>query len=237
MKKFRAIIIDDERYAREELKILLKDHNDIEIVGEADDIEKSITEIQSKNPDIIFLDIQLGKDTGFDLLEKVSGNFKTIFVTAYNEFAIKAFDVNALDYLLKPVNPDRLNLTLDRIRNNIADTPKNLDYDDSIYVKSNLSSMFVRINTVTCICAEGDYTSIFTNYGKRHVVLETLKNWENRLPEKHFCKVHRSAIVNQNYIEKIVNLENKTSRVYLNHREEPIEMSRRFAAKLQSELK
>lgn len=237
MNQFRALIIDDERYAREELKILLKDFNDIEIVGEADDIEQSIIEINNKNPDIIFLDIQLGKDTGFDLLEKISGNFKTIFVTAYNEFAIKAFDVNALDYLLKPVNPERLNLTLDRIRNNISDTPKNLDYDDSIYVKSNSSSMFVRINDVTCICAEGDYTSIFTNYGKRHVVLETLKNWENRLPRKHFCKVHRSAIVNQNYIEKIVNLENKTSRVYLNHREEPIEMSRRFAAKLQSELR
>jgi len=237
MKQYRAIIIDDERYAREELKILLKDFNDIKIVGEADDIEKSINEIELKNPDIIFLDIQLGKDTGFDLLEKVSGDFKTIFVTAYNEFAIKAFEVNALDYLLKPVNPDRLNLTLNRLRNNISDTPKNLDYDDSIYVRSNLSSMFVRINTVTCICAEGDYTSIFTNYGKRHVVLETLKNWEERLPQKHFSKVHRSTIVNQNYIEKIVNLENKTSRVYLNHREEPIEMSRRFAAKLKSELK
>jgi two-component system LytT family response regulator len=237
MKQYRALIIDDERYAREELKILLKDFKDIEIVGEADGIENSISEIKIKNPDIIFLDIQLGKDTGFDLLEKVHGDFKTIFVTAYNDFAIKAFEVNALDYLLKPVNPDRLNLTLDRIRNNISDTPKNLDYDDSIYVKSNSSSMFVRINDVTCICAEGDYTSIFTNYGKRHVVLETLKNWENRLPRKHFCKVHRSAIINQNYIEKIVNLENKTSRVYLNHREEPIEMSRRFAAKLQSELK
>jgi two-component system, LytTR family, response regulator len=237
MKQYKAIIIDDERLAREELKILLKDINDIEIVGEADNIEKSITEIQNKNPDIIFLDIQLGKETGFELLEKISGNFKTIFVTAYNDYAIKAFEVNALDYLLKPVNPDRLNLTLDRIRNNISDSPKNLDYDDSIYVKSNLTSMFVRINTVTCICAEGDYTSIFTNYGKRHVVLETIKNWEKRLPEKHFYKVHRSTIVNQNYIEKIVNLENKTSRVYLNHREEPIEMSRRFAAKLQSELK
>ncbi len=235
MKQFRALIIDDERYAREELKILLKDFNDIEIVGEADNIESSIVEINSKDPDIIFLDIQLGRETGFDLLEKVSANFRTIFVTAYNEFALKAFDVNALDYLLKPVNPDRLNLTLDRIRNNISDAPKNLDYDDSIFVKTNLSSIFVRINQVTCICAEGDYTSIFTNYGKRLVVLETLKNWEKRLPGKHFCKVHRSTIVNQNYIEKIVNLENKTSRVYLNHREEPIEMSRRFAAKLQSE--
>lgn len=237
MKQYRAIIIDDERYAREELKILLKDFNDIEIVGEADDIEKSITEIKNKNPDIIFLDIQLGKETGFDLLDKVSANFKTIFVTAYNDFAIKAFEVNALDYLLKPVNPDRLNLTLNRIRNKIIDKPKNLDYDDSIYVKSNSSSMFVQINTITCICAEGDYTSIFTKNSKRHVVLETLKNWEERLPEKHFCKVHRSTIVNQNYIEKIVNFENKTSRVYLNHREDPIEMSRRFAAKLQADHK
>lgn len=237
MKQLKAVIIDDERYAREELKILLKDFNDIEIIGEAVDVENSINEIKRKNPDIIFLDIQLGKETGFDLLEKVSGNFKTIFVTAYNDFAIKAFEVNALDYLLKPVNPDRLKLTLDRIRKNIIKTPKNLDYDDSIYVKSNSSSMFVRINSVTCICAEGDYTSVYTTHGKRHLVLETLKKWEERLPEKHFCKVHRSTIVNQNYIEKIVNLENKTSRVYLNHRKEPIEMSRRFAAKLQSELK
>ena len=214
MKKFKAIIIDDERYAREELKILLKDFNDFEIVGEADDIEKSIIEIESKNPDIIFLDIQLGKDTGFDLLEKVSGNFKTIFVTAYNEFAIKAFEVNAL-FALELGEPGNY----------------------SIYVKSRSSSMFVRIDTVTCICAEGDYTSIFTKYGKRYIVLETLKSWEERLPGQHFRKVHRSTIVNQNYIEKIVNLENKTSRVYIKHREEPIEMSRRFAAKFQAENK
>jgi len=237
MKKLKAIIIDDERYAREELKILLKDFKDIEIVGEADDVEKTITEIKSKKPDIIFLDIQLGRETGFDLLEKVSGDFKTIFVTAYDDFAIKAFEVNALDYLLKPVNPDRLSLTLDRIRNDIIDSPKNLDYDDSIYVKSNLSSMFVRINTVTCICAEGDYTSVYTKHGNRHLVLESLKNWETRLPQKHFYKVHRSTIVNQNYIEKIVNLENKTSRIYLNYKENPIEMSRRYAAKLQANLK
>lgn len=84
---------------------------------------------------------------------------------------------------------------------------------------------------------EGDYTSTFTNFGKRHVLLETLKKWKEWLSKKDLCKVHRSIIVNQNCIEKIEILENKTSRVYLNHREGPIEMSRRFAAKLQAELK
>lgn len=237
MEKLKTILIDDERYAREELKILLKDHCDIEIIGEADTIEKSINEIETKNPDIIFLDIQLGRETGFDLLEKVSGKFKTIFVTAYNEFAIKAFEVNALDYLLKPVHPERLKLTLDRIRNNTISQTKKLDYDDSIFVKSKSSSMFVQLNTITCICSEGDYTSIYTKTGKRYVVLETVKSWEKRLPENQFCRIHRSTIVNQNYIEKIINLDNKTSRVYISQRENPLEMSRRFAAKLQSENK
>jgi len=236
-KQFRAILIDDERFAREELKILLKDFKDIDLVGEADDIEKSITEIKNKNPDFIFLDIQLGENTGFDLLERVKGGFKIIFVTAYNEFAIKAFEVNALDYLLKPVNPDRLSLTLDRIRNNIVGAPNELDYDDVIFVKSNMSSTFIRVNTITSISAYGDYTLLYTASEKRHISQETLKKWEERLPQKYFCKVHRSTIINLNFIEKIVNLENKTSLIYLDHSENPIKMSRRFAAKLQNELK
>jgi len=236
-KRFKAIIIDDERFAREELKILLKDSKDIDIVGEADDIEKSIIEIQTKNPDFIFLDIQLGKNTGFELLERVKGDFKIIFVTAYNEFAIKAFEVNALDYLLKPINPERLTLTLERIRNNSADAPKGLDYDDVIFIKSNLLSAFIKVNNITCISANGDYTLIYTVHNKRHIALETLKNWEERLPQKHFCKVHRSTIVNLNYVEKIVNLENKTSLIYLSHTETPIKMSRRFAVKLSEKLK
>ncbi len=233
----RALIIDDERYAREEIKILLKEFNDIHVVGEADDVNRSISEIKVKNPDIIFLDIQLGRETGFDLLEKAAGNFKIIFVTAYDQYAIKAFEVNALDYLLKPVNPERLRLTLNRIRNNSIIKPKNLDYDDSIFVKSNFHSMFVKIDTIICICIDGDYSSIYTKDKKRYVILETLKNWEQRLPEKHFYKIHRSTIININCIEKIVNLENKTSRVHLYNKEEPLKMSRRFAAKFQSEYR
>src|SRR4028118_1213491 len=114
--KLKALIVDDERLARKELRSLLADFSEVEIIGEADSVSQALDLIENKQPTIVFLDIQLTNETGFDLLEQVeSAEFKTVFVTAFDAYAIRAFEVNALDYLLKPVNPERLKKAIEKI--------------------------------------------------------------------------------------------------------------------------
>ena len=138
MRKIKSIIVDDERPARRELNFLLKDISELEVLGEADNLADAAELIQKHKPRLVFLDIQLRGENGFDLLEQVCVDFKVIFVTAYDEFAIRAFDVNACDYLLKPVDPERLKIAIERILSKTEeDKPGKKKYSikDSIYLK------------------------------------------------------------------------------------------------------
>src|SRR5688500_1583009 len=132
MKIWKALIVDDERLARKKLRSMLADFSNIEIAGEADSVSEAIKTIEKTNPEIIFLDIQMPKQNGFDLLEQIETNAKIIFVTAYDEYAIRAFEINALDYLLKPVNPKRLKQTIERLSTESPNPANNdkLKYDD-----------------------------------------------------------------------------------------------------------
>ena len=230
MSRINVIIVDDERPARKELIFLLKDIPEIVVIGEADNISSSITLIQELKPDLVFLDIQLSGENGFDLLEKVCINFKIIFVTAYDEFAIKAFDVNASDYLLKPVDPKRLKLAINRIiegpDNNNSDI-KEFDYDDSIYLKqNNCTARFVEINTISAITSVGNHSKVTTSDNRTYVILKTLKQWKAKLPQTHFMRIHRSTIVNLKHITKIDNYSNANHQVFLDRIEVPFEVSR-----------
>jgi two-component system LytT family response regulator len=155
MTKIKAIIVDDERLARVNLRRLLEPFPEIEIAGEASSCKGAIEMINQYNPQLIFLDIQLSGETGFDLLEIIDNSIKIIFVTAYDEYAIRAFEVNAIDYLLKPVNPERLKVSIERviIREKIQKSgPKSYEYSDSIYVHlNNYASRFIKINSITFI--------------------------------------------------------------------------------------
>ena len=162
MRVLNSIIIDDERPARKELNFLLKDIPGIKVIGEADGIEKAIELIKQLKPDLIFLDIQLSGENGFDLLEKVCIDFKIVFVTAFDEYAIKAFDVNASDYLLKPVDPERLQKAVKKIIAGDAITssaPRKFNYEDSIYLEqNNCTARFVRL--VALSAHSGPWTSL-----------------------------------------------------------------------------
>jgi two-component system, LytTR family, response regulator len=230
MGAINAIIIDDERPARKELTFLLKDIPEIKVIGEADSISSSIKLIQNLKPELVFLDIQLSGETGFELLEKTCIDFKIIFVTAYDEFAIKAFDVNASDYLLKPVDPKRLKLALDRIFNDpsIPDsTTKKFDYNDTIYLKqNNCTARFVEINTIIAITSVGNHSKVTTSDNRTYVILKTLKQWEAELPQTHFIRIHRSTIVNLKFIIKIDNYAKALHQVHMMHFEKPFEVSR-----------
>jgi two-component system LytT family response regulator len=233
--RLKAIIVDDERLARRGLVSLLKDFSEISIVGEAENLTETIDLIQTKNPDVVFLDIQLSNENGFDLLEKVEKNFKLIFVTAFDEFAIRAFEINALDYLLKPVNPVRLAKTLERLfeaQEKTETSLRKLEYEDRLFIEMGERSRFLKISSIKCICADGDYTQIFTNDGKKHLVTKPLKEWEDRLPEKYFIRIHRSTIVNLEFIEKVETWFSRSYQIYLHEMKEPLQVSRRYAAQL-----
>ncbi len=230
METINAIIIDDERPARKELLFLLKEHPEIAVVGEADNLKDAVALVQSKKPELVFLDIQLTGENGFDLLKEVCVDFKIIFVTAYDEFAIKAFDVNASDYLLKPVDPKRLKLAITRIFEEPYDNKsgeKKFDYHDSIFLKqNNCTARFVEIKTICAITSVGNHSKILTQDGTSYIILKTLKQWEVELPETYFIRIHRSTIVNLKAILKIDTSSKSRNQVFLKNIEEPFEVSR-----------
>ncbi|MFH1197822.1 MAG: response regulator, partial [bacterium] len=168
MKKIKAIIVDDERLARKELVSMLAEFPEIEISGEAANVESASKLIQELNPDVIFLDIQMPGESGFDLINKINIDAKIIFVTAYDEFALRAFEVNAVDYLLKPVNPKRLALSLERIQTGYTEEEgdfKKLNYDDRLLLHINNDLRFIKVDTIIAVFASGDYSEIHTSDG------------------------------------------------------------------------
>jgi len=238
-KHYNALIVDDERLARQDLKDLLKDFENIHIIGEADSVAAAINSIEELQPDVIFLDIQMPGESGFELLEKTKVTAKIIFVTAYDEYAIRAFEINALDYLLKPVSPDRLRRAIERIENqediDLAKM-KRLTNIDHLFLMFNNQYKFIPIKSVVCITAAGDYSELFLCDGHKGLVQKSMKEWDDRLPE-NFCRIHRSSIINLEYVERLEEWFNYSYQVYLRGIKEPVVMSRRYAAKLKENLK
>lgn len=237
MENLKAILVDDERLARLNLRKLLAPHPEIKIVGEASSCESAVELIRLYDPQLIFLDIQLSGETGFDLLERINNSIKVIFVTAYDEYAIRAFEVNAIDYLLKPVNPERLKKAIEKVikREKTPESEtKSYEYSDSIYVRlNNYSSRFIKISSINFIEPVGNYSKIVTIEGKHCLVLKTLKQWQEELPDNNFVRIHRSSIVNIEHVDHIEK-DSNTQRAYMKNNPEPLEVSRRYARKLKA---
>jgi two-component system, LytTR family, response regulator len=239
--RLEAVIVDDERLARKELRSLLAAHPEVEVVAEADSVAAALAVLESERPDLLLLDIQLAGETGFDLLERAgAADFKTIFVTAFDAYAIRAFEVNALDYLLKPVNPARLKRAIDKLLSRdpapAAASPRPLAIDDRIYLELGDRSVFLKIDRVTHIVAAGDYTEVFTAEGHKFLVEKPLREWEARLPEKFFARIHRNCIVNLEYVERVESWFNRSQQIFLRGRHEPLTVSRRHAARLKEKF-
>ncbi|MBK7133621.1 MAG: response regulator transcription factor [Bacteroidales bacterium] len=206
MKRQTALIIDDERLARLNLRKKLNMFPELEVVGEASGVESGAKAIRELNPDLLFLDIELSDGTGFDLLNKVEFKGKVIFQTAYNEYACRAFEINALDYLLKPITKERLKKAIDNLSNSSDEDSEYINqkfrYDDRIMIEQRKSIYFIKVENIICIKAVREYTSIFEKGGKEYVVLKSIGNWEKELPDEHFARIHRNCIINFNYIER-----------------------------------
>jgi len=235
----RAIIVDDEELARADLKIILDDFSEIEIIGEADSVEQAKLMIDELKPDLIFLDIQMPGKSGFDLLEEIEISIKIIFITAYDEFAIRAFEISATDYLLKPVNKKRLSLALEHLNSDQeveVDNQKKFENNDNVFLMVNSHYKFIKISTITKITAAGNYSEIFTSSKIKGLVLKSLKYWESKLPDNCFVRIHRKTIINLDYVSHVEEWFNYSYKVYLKDIDEPLVISRRYASKLKARM-
>ncbi|MBO8131049.1 MAG: response regulator transcription factor [Candidatus Marinimicrobia bacterium] len=236
MEKLKALIIDDEWLIRHELRLLLEEYTEIEVVGEADNVDDGLKVISETDPDVIFLDIKMPQKNGFELVERIDSKYKIVFITAYDQYAVKAFEINALDYLLKPINKQRLKVTIDRIKKDHVSTSEpashKFDYNDYIYLLVGGSRKFIRVSNIKCIEAQGNYSYVYYGEGNKDIVTKTLKDWERILPSKYFARIHRSVLVNINYIEDVRKCNNQSRNVFIKGLSAPFKMSRRYASKL-----
>lgn len=203
----QVVIIDDEKHIRDGLKILLNRYTYIQILGEASSLEEAKILIERTKPDLVFLDIMLKNETGFNLLDVISVlDFRLVFITAYNEFAIKAFKYNAFDYLLKPLDLDELDDTLNRLQSQkglnktqVELSKKNKDFKN-LLVKTNRQIHVLPLEDIIRCQADQGYTHFFMKDGQQILSSKTLKEYNSILPDDQFIRVHQSHLVNRNYI-------------------------------------
>jgi two-component system, LytTR family, response regulator len=202
----RALIVDDERLARTELRRLLAAHAEIEIVGEAANIadaERAINELQ---PELIFLDVQMPGGSGFDLLAALDDAPEVIFTTAFDAYALKAFEVNALDYLQKPIEGKRLAAALTRAQSRIAKNQVTLKPDNKIFIKDGERCWFVALTDISLFESEGNYARVYfqTEAGQhRPLILRSLNQLEVRLDQTKFFRANRRQIINLDFIKRV----------------------------------
>ena len=208
----KALLVDDERLARNELRRLLAKHTDITIVGEAADADEARARVGELAPELLFLDIQMPGDDGFTLLESLEPPLpQVIFTTAYDEFAVKAFEFNALDYLMKPVDPMRLAAALDKLRRQAerppgapapVERPNRLAPDDKVFVREGERCWFVEVKTIRLMESEGNYTRV--HFGDAQPQLfRSLNAMEERLDPRCFFRANRRQIINLAWIDRI----------------------------------
>lgn len=239
----RVLIVDDERLARQAIRSALAELEGATVVGEAGSVDAAAEQIRSDPPDVVLLDVQMRTETGFDLLDQIDKPVQVVFVTAYDQYAVRAFDVNALDYLLKPVDPERLGEALQRARRTSSSLPEkdnpdpdSFRYDDLFFYEEGRRPRFIRIRDIVFIEAAGNYTELHLADDTTALTSTALSTWTERLPTAHFVRIHRSTIVNVEYVTEIERTAGRSYQVYLNERDTPLSMSRRRARGLKDQL-
>ena len=207
----KALLIDDERLARNELRRLLTAHADIEVVGEAVDVEDALEKAAALRPELLFLDVQMPGADGFSLLEQLDPPLPlVIFTTAYDEFAVKAFEFNVLDYLLKPVDPNRLVAALEKLRHHGSGAPfdpvaagqHRLTLEDKVFVREGERCWFVPVKNIRLLESEGNYTRLHFDDQKPQL-FRSLTAMEERLDTKHFFRANRKQVINLAWVDGI----------------------------------
>jgi len=227
----KAVIVEDSRLARNELKELIKKYPEIHLVGEAENVDKGFELIQKELPELLFLDINMPEKDGFELLEMLDEVPITIFTTAFDEYAIKSFEYNALDYLLKPINQKRFGQAIEKVKEKLEGVTdrqtdeKRLTVNSQIFIKEGEKCWLVKIGEISHFEIVGNYSRVF--FGEEKPMLyKSLNQIEEKLPETSFFRANRQQIVNTNYIKNVVPWFNGKLKLTMQNNDE-IEVSRR----------
>jgi two-component system, LytTR family, response regulator len=243
------LLIDDEPLARMELRRLLKNYPHLFIAGEAGTMLDARELLSQMHYDLVFLDVQLRGGTGFDLLDSLHPAAQVVFVTAHDQFALRAFEVNALDYLLKPVTSSRLHTTLQRLDTaQLESTPPDrpapmapanhrLTPEDRVYIRTGTVTRFIPVSSIRAVTSFENYTHVQLSSGETPLVLRTLKAWEEVLPDSHFVRIHRQTLVNLTYVKRIERRGSDDVVFWLEGAHAPLSASRRQLVELKHHLR
>lgn len=231
MKTLTAVIVEDSRLARNELKELIKLHKEIELLGEAENVDEGYELIKNTNPDLLFLDINMPEKDGFELLEMLDEVPLTVFTTAFDEYAIKSFEYNAFDYLLKPINQKRFSKSIEKVLESLETTSEDskkegvLSLDKQIFIKDGEKCWLVKIQDIALFEIVGNYTRVFFE-DQKPLIYKSLTQIEEKLPEDVFFRANRQQIINIRHVKKVVSWFNGKLKIEMSSGEE-IEISRR----------
>ena len=241
----RAVLIDDEPLARLELRRLLAAHPYVVVTGEAATLIEARTLLARGGYDLVFLDVQLRGGTGFDALDSVAADAHIVFVTAYDRYALRAIEVNALDYLLKPVKPERLAESLQRLPAPATSTAATdaelpagpaLKLDDILHLRTGQRARFTPVSAIAVISAADNYTEVRLADGTKVFLRKSLKAWEDTLPPTHFMRVHRTQIVNLARVTRYERDGEEHTRLFVESLPDPILASRYRWSELRERL-
>lgn len=229
-----VLIVDDERPARLWLRELLSEYPEIRVIGEASSVTAASELLAAMQPDVVFLDVKMPPDTGFSLLSQLSAVTRLVFVTAYQEFAVKAFNARAIDYLLKPVHPDRLADTMLRLMSShpVPDHERwhgdgsSVGLQELLPIRDGRLLRMVRVSQIAAIESAGSYTRILLSGQATLMVLHSLKDWERKLPSPPFVRLDRSHIVNMTKILQVQTIDRNGANVTLNGIRKPLSLGR-----------
>ena len=241
MITLKAVIVEDSRLARNELKELIKAHTEIEVLGEAENVDEGFKLINETKPDLLFLDINMPEKDGFELLEMLDEVPTTIFTTAFDEYAIKSFEYNAFDYLLKPISQKRFSKSIEKVIENVDNKARNetkiesaLSLDKQIFIKDGEKCWLVKIQDISLFEIVGNYTRVFFDNNKP-LIYKSLAQVEEKLPTEVFFRANRQQIININHVKKVVSWFNGKLKIEMNSGKE-IEISRRQSSLFKEQL-
>lgn len=232
MSQIKAVIVEDSRLARNELKELIKGYSQITIIGEAENVDDGFKLINDSSPDLLFLDINMPEKDGFELLEMLDEVPITIFTTAFDEYAIKSFDYNALDYLLKPINEKRFAKAIEKVEEKLdatketgVENDQRLTGNSQIFIKDGEKCWLIKVGDISHFEIVGNYTRVFFQ-DEKPMLYKSLNQIEEKLPEKYFFRANRQQIINTNFIDNVVPWFNGKLKLTMANGEE-VEVSRR----------
>lgn len=236
MKRYKTIIIDDERLAREEVKRALEKYQEFEIIGEASHVDEAITLIEDLHPDLLFLDIHMPGKSGFDLLEELTNVPDVVFTTAYDQYAVKAFEMNALDYLVKPLRDERFSKTIEKVKEELSNRvklePTTLPMHQKIFIKDGEKCYFIPLTDIHFIESLENYARLYFGSNKA-MIKRSLNLLAEKLDPKVFFRVNRSQMINIHYIKEIYPYFNNKLQILLTTGEK-VEVSSRQSVKFKN---